>query len=163
VICQQTKHTWKGLELNEQRRFDQHWGSCCGNRSTRSVSSMAVAELALLQTPLLTCEAVCTETFFLLQRVRGGREAFITLLNRGLIQIPFHLGNHTEAVTELLNRYQSVPMSLADACLVKMAEEYEGSSVMTLDSDFQIYRKNRNQPIPLITLAWIIHQSFGEF
>jgi predicted nucleic acid-binding protein len=111
----------------------------------------ATSELALLQPPLLTCEPVCTETFFLLQRVRGGQEAFITLLNRGLVQIPFHLDRHIEAVTELLNRYQSVPMSLADACLVKMVEEYESSSVMTLDSDFQIYRKNRNQPIPLIT------------
>ncbi len=47
-------------------------------------------------------------------------------------------------------RYQSVPMSLADACLVRMAQQYSESFLLTLDSDFRIYRKNRNQVIPVI-------------
>lgn len=47
-------------------------------------------------------------------------------------------------------RYRSVPMSLADGCLVRMAELYSNSSVLTLDSDFKIYRKHKNQIIPLI-------------
>ena len=41
-------------------------------------------------------------------------------------------------------------MSLADACLVRMAELYSESKVLTLDSDFRIYRKNRNQAIAVI-------------
>lgn len=49
-----------------------------------------------------------------------------------------------------MNRYASVPMSLADACLVRMSEIYGGSKILTLDSDFQIYRKHRNQMIPVI-------------
>ncbi len=50
----------------------------------------------------------------------------------------------------LLTRYQSVPISLADACLVRMAEQYEASFILTLDSDLRIYRKNRNEIIPVI-------------
>jgi hypothetical protein len=49
-----------------------------------------------------------------------------------------------------MERYQSVPMSLADACLIRMTEIYPNSILLTLDSDFQIYRKNKNEIIPLI-------------
>ena len=49
-----------------------------------------------------------------------------------------------------MERYQSVPMSLADACLVRMTEIYPNSILLTLDSDFQIYRKNKNEIILLI-------------
>lgn len=54
------------------------------------------------------------------------------------------------AVVALLTRYQSVPVSLADAELVRMAELHSNNTVFTLDSDFQIYRKNRDRPIPLL-------------
>ncbi len=47
-------------------------------------------------------------------------------------------------------KYASVPMSFAVACLVRMAELYPNSAVLTLDSDFRIYRKNINQVIPVI-------------
>ena len=47
-------------------------------------------------------------------------------------------------------RYQNVPMSLADACLVRMSELIQGSCVLTLDSDFRVYRKHKNQIINLI-------------
>lgn len=41
-------------------------------------------------------------------------------------------------------------MSLADACLVRMAENYDEAAMLTLDQDFTIYRKNGRQVIPLI-------------
>ncbi|MEH1861395.1 MAG: hypothetical protein V7L21_26115 [Nostoc sp.] len=53
-------------------------------------------------------------------------------------------------IEELLRRYQSVPMSLADACLVRMAQLYPESELLTFDSDFRIYRQNRNQLISVI-------------
>jgi hypothetical protein len=49
-----------------------------------------------------------------------------------------------------MQRYNSVPMSLADACLVRMTEIYTDASILTLDSDFRIYRKHRNQEISVI-------------
>lgn len=104
-----------------------------------------IAELATINQPLLTCEAVITEACFLLRNVYGGEEALISLLETGKIQLPFHLDEETAAVRELLVRYRSVPISLADACLVRMAELSAESAVFTLDSDFRIYRKNKNQ------------------
>ena len=54
------------------------------------------------------------------------------------------------AIAKLIVRYKNIPMSLADACLVRMAEQYPDSIVMTLDSDFKVYRKNGRQVIPTI-------------
>ncbi len=54
------------------------------------------------------------------------------------------------AVSQIMLRYENVPMSLADACLVRMAELHRDPAVFTLDSDFRINRKNRRQVIPLV-------------
>lgn len=107
-------------------------------------------ELATVQPPLLSCEAVISEAWFLLQRVSNGRETLVGLLNSKQILVPFHFNDEVESITELLTRYCSVPISLADACLVRMSEQYPRSQVLTLDSDFQIYRQHKNQPIPVI-------------
>ena len=82
--------------------------------------------------------------------VYGGQEAVLSLVSRGMIQIPFCLDEEVSLIRELLAHYQSVPMSFADACLVRMTEQYPESCVLTLDSDFAIYRKNRKQIIPVI-------------
>jgi predicted nucleic acid-binding protein len=107
--------------------------------------------LTQIAPPLLTCEAVISETWFLLQRVKNGRETLLQLLNHRQVEVLFDLDSELETVIALLTRYQSVPVSLADAELVRMAELYPKSSVFTLDSDFHIYRKNRDQPITLIS------------
>nr|WP_292862780.1 hypothetical protein [Nostoc sp. LPT] len=74
----------------------------------------------------------------------------MSLLDTGIIQISFRLSDEIGTVRELLKQYQNVPMSLADACLVRMSELINGSSVLTLDSDFRVYRKNKNEMIDLI-------------
>lgn len=103
-----------------------------------------------LKPPLLTCEAVIVESCFLLENTSKGRENVISLLKSGVIQIPFQLIEEVTLIGELMKRYESVPMSLADACLVRMSELISGNHVLTLDSDFYIYRKNRNELIDLI-------------
>ncbi|EDX83085.1 hypothetical protein S7335_263 [Synechococcus sp. PCC 7335] len=109
-----------------------------------------VQQLEQMEPPLLTCEAVISETWFLLGRVRGAREAFLPYLEQEQLQVVFSLESEIASVLALMKRYESVPASLADAELVRMAELYPRSSVFTLDSDFQIYRKYRDIPIPLI-------------
>jgi len=94
---------------------------------------------------------VITEACFLLQSTYPGRETVLSMIEDKIVQIPFQLSQEVSRVKELLTRYQSVPMSLADACLVRMAELYSDCLVLTLDSDFSIYRKNRDRPIPTIT------------
>ena len=108
----------------------------------------ALAQWASAKPPFLTCESVLAEACFLLRRSAGGTQAVMQLLVRGIVRLPFGLEEETPAVAKLLFRYASVPMSLADACLVRMAERYSSGIVMTLDRDFRIYRKNGRQVIP---------------
>ncbi|MEH2072401.1 MAG: PIN domain-containing protein [Nostoc sp.] len=110
----------------------------------------AVNQWKNIQPPLLTCEAVIIEACFILRDFYGGQDAVMSLLDTGIIQISFRLSDEIGTVRELLKRYQNVPMSLADACLVRMSELINGSSVLTLDSDFRIYRKNKNEMMDLI-------------
>jgi uncharacterized protein len=107
-------------------------------------------QLKEIAPPLLTCEAVISESWFLLQRVNRGREILLQLLAQKQIIIQFDLDAELVTVMTLLSRYQSVPVSLADAELVRMSELYPSSLIFTLDSDFLVYRKNRDRPIPLL-------------
>ena len=63
------------------------------------------------------------------------------------------LGEEATAVAKLLTRYSNVPMTLADACLVRMSERLAGSVVATLDRDFTIYRRHGRQIVPTIMPA----------
>lgn len=98
----------------------------------------------------MSLSAFITEVCFLLQRVHGGREKALQLVKQGYIEIPFCLCDEIESVEKLMQRYDSVPISLADACLVRMSEIHTESSVLTLDSDFRIYRQHRDQEISVI-------------
>ena len=107
----------------------------------------ATAQVADLKPPLLTCEAVLSEAHFLLRRYFDSPKPLTGLLSSGLVQLAFHLDEEIEAVAALMEHYADVPMSLADACLVRMSELHAGSVVLTTDSDFAIYRKHRRQTI----------------
>ncbi len=110
----------------------------------------AVAELDLAPSPVISCEPVITEACFLLRNTPSGEATVLSLIADGLIQIPFRIEDEAIALQTLLTRYRSVPMSLADACLVRLAELYPNSSILTLDSDFYVYRKLKNQAISVI-------------
>jgi len=110
----------------------------------------AKEQLKQISFPLLTCEAVITETGFLVQRNTGSSQIIVEMLQQGLLVIPFILSEEVDAINELMQKYRNVPTSLADACLVRMAEIYSDSEVLTLDSDFYIYRKYNRQQIPII-------------
>jgi len=111
----------------------------------------AVATVSGLRRPFLTCEAVITETCFLLSRNAQSHQRVFELLERRAVILSFNLAEEFQVISALMTRYQTVPMSLADASLVRMAEIYSNSQVLTLDSDFQIYRMNRDQVIPTIS------------
>lgn len=110
----------------------------------------ACEQLRACPVPLLTCEAVLTEAFFLLRSAPGGGERIFELLHRGLIQVPFRLAEAEAALGRLFVQYRDLPISLADACLVRMAETIPGSTVLTLDRDFSIYRFETKKPVPFL-------------
>ncbi|MDF0642690.1 MAG: PIN domain-containing protein [Nitrospira sp.] len=119
------------------------------NRTDRH-HEWATDQFDRLRPPLLTCEAVLAEACYLLRHHPGGSQAVVHLLDRGVLQVGFDLEDDVESVVKLMGRYETVPMSLADACLVRMAEGHAKSRLLTLDGDFRIYRKHRRQMIPTI-------------
>ena len=109
-----------------------------------------VQQLADIQPPMLTCEAVLAEATYLTRAVPQARAALIEMLGEGFLNIGMALAEQHRAILMLVRRYHDVPMSLADACLVRLAELYPQSPLLTLDSDFAVYRKNGRQVISTI-------------
>lgn len=109
--------------------------------------------LGTIAPPIATCEAVISETCFLMRRIRGGADAVLALVGRGILSLEFSLSSEVETVRKLMKKYATVPMSLADACLVRMTELAPRSVVMTLDSDFHIYRRSGRHVVPVVTPA----------
>ena len=108
----------------------------------------AVKELAQVEPPLRTCEAVLSEACFLLQRGAAESDPLMELLDRGLIAVDFQMAEEHGRVRKLMRHYQDQGMSLADASLVRMTELASDCSLLTLDADFRIYRRNGRQVIP---------------
>ena len=101
--------------------------------------------------PLVTCEPVIAEACYLLRALAGAPQAVLKNVHGGNFQIPFQLTQDAAPVAELMTRYENVPMDFADACLVSMASSLDTGRILTLDSDFHIYRwrgKRRFEVLP---------------
>jgi len=103
-----------------------------------------------VEPPVFTCEAVISEACFLLRHARSGQETVLALLAEDVLRVDFRLADEIVALQGLMGKFASVPMSLADACLVRMTELDTRSTVLTLDKDFKVYRRNRRQTIPTL-------------
>ncbi len=96
--------------------------------------------------PWRTCEAVLSEAFHLLGA--PGTPGLSALLLRRAVISAFDLDSDMASVLKLLQKYADVPMSLADACLVRMTETLPDPVILTTDSDFRIYRRHSRQMVP---------------
>jgi len=110
----------------------------------------AVEQFTEFEAPLITCEPVLTEACFLVARNGQSPAHVLDMLGRGVIRIGLTIEDELAAIRGLIARYASVPMSLADACLVRLAE-LTGLPICTLDSDFAIYRAHGRRPLTLIS------------
>jgi predicted nucleic acid-binding protein len=119
-------------------------------REAEAAHAWAAAKFAELPTPFLTSEPVLAEAFFLISRQPASPRHFFDLLGSGLLEVDFSLLGECEALWKLIRKYEDLPMSLADASLVRLAESHPGASVFTLDSHFRVYRKHGRQQIPVI-------------
>ena len=108
----------------------------------------AVAQAPGHAPPWRTCEAALSETFHLLGT--PGAPGLSALLRRRAVTAAFDLDNDVESVLKLLQKYADVPMSLADACLVRMTETLPDPIILTTDSDFRIYRRHSRQMVPCL-------------
>jgi len=110
----------------------------------------ALEQFRAIAPPLVTCEAVLSEAAFLLRHDPRGADALLQLVERHIVRVEFNISDEAEHVRRLMKRYANVPMSFADACLVRMSETRKRATVVTLDQDFRVYRRLGRQVIPMI-------------
>jgi predicted nucleic acid-binding protein len=104
-----------------------------------------------LPVPLITCEPVLTETAFLLARSNVDPVRIVQAVHSGYLQVEFQISHEASSLDVLMTRYADTPMSLADACLVRLSELHKRCRVFTLDRHFQHYRRYGRSIIPLLS------------
>jgi predicted nucleic acid-binding protein len=120
---------------------------CAGDKD----HAWTVEQFRALPPPFLTCEPVIAEACYLIERRGVNGAVLLERIENGLLRIALEIEEHCAELKKLMTRYANVPMSLADSCLVRMSEIYPQCHVLTLDSDFRVYRRNGRQLIPMIT------------
>ena len=99
-----------------------------------------------LDAPMLTCESVLSEAAFHL----GSSEDALALVASGMLQVSFDCDQHIEKLHELADRYADRNPDLADLCLIRMSELHPHHTIITVDNDFRLYRRNKREAIPLL-------------
>ncbi len=117
------------------------------NRRDRN-NTWATARAHEYAPPWQTCEAVLSEAFHLVGS--RGEAALVDLLRLRALTVAFGLAEDLERPLALMERYASMPMSLADACLVRMTETTSDPVLLTTDADFRVYRRHGRQTIPCV-------------
>lgn len=112
----------------------------------------ATEVMASMTRPMKSCEAVLTEACHLTGATPDGPDAVLELVHRGVVELE-SLTAETEAIRTLMWKYRDLPMSYADACLVRLSEVHKGSRVFTVDSDFGVYRRHGRGRIQLLSPA----------
>jgi uncharacterized protein len=111
-------------------------------------SNWAIAQARRSSLPWKTCEAALSEAFCLLGI--AGAPRLVALLHERALVCTFDLAAETDAVLQLMTKYADIPMSLADACLVRMTEQLPNPTLLTLDRDFRLYRRCGSNVIPCV-------------
>ena len=106
----------------------------------------AAGQALLLPAPWQTCESAFSEALYTLGN--PGSPRLVELLMLRAVISSFQLADHVDEVVSVLRKHEDVPMSLADACLVRMTEILSNPILLTTDSDFRVYRRHGRQAIP---------------
>lgn len=97
--------------------------------------------------PWVTCESALSEADHLL--APEGCSTLRLACRRGALRISPPDESTFEPVLDLMDKYADVPMSVADACLVRLTEVLPDPLLLTTDSDFKIYRRLGRRVIPV--------------
>ncbi len=111
-----------------------------------------VGQLPSLSAPILTTWPVFTEAMYLIGDGLGwrGQEALWRTLRRGDLHVVEVRASTVERMERLMSKYRDIPMDLADASLVAVAEERGLTKVFTLDRDFRVYRLLGRRPFAVV-------------
>lgn len=109
-----------------------------------------VDALANLRGPMLTTWPAFTEAMYLLGDAAGWRAQEVLWRFQQRRDLVVEMPAHLNRVVELMHRYRDVPMDLADAAIVALAEERGLGTVFSLDKDFRVYRLARGKPFKVL-------------
>lgn len=111
-----------------------------------------VEQLRYLRAPMLATWPVFTEAMYLIGDSLGwrGQEALWRILRRGDLHVAETRASTVDRMERLMLKYRDVPMDLADASLVAVAEERGLTKVFTLDRDFHVYRVLGRRPFVIV-------------
>ena len=111
--------------------------------------SWAVQQFATFVAPVTTCEPVLAESCHLLARAGVPPTRVLSKLAQGVFRIGLGVEREAAAISALMQLYAEQPMSLADACMVRLAETQPGP-LCTLNRDFHLYRRQGRHALDLI-------------
>ena len=114
------------------------------SRDAHHTWALSVAEQ--VAEPLLTCEPVLAETAFHL----GNVELILEMVSAEFVALAFDCNDHLQQLMALAKRYADRRPDLADLCLIRMSELFPNHSIITVDQDFRVYRRNKREVIPMI-------------
>ena len=106
---------------------------------------------------LITSPICIAEVLWLLgdpgdARVLAAQNHLLTAVSRGGIEVINLLPEDYARVAELNARYADLPGDFADLTLVTLSERLDVAEILTLDSDFDVYRRFRKQPFCRVPL-----------
>ncbi len=108
--------------------------------------SWAVKLAEQVDESLVTCEAVLAEAVF----HTGSAEKVMALVREGLLRVAFDFHAGQPRLEVLAKRYADRSPDLADLCLVCLSERFPSLPVITVDGDFQVYRRHQREVIPVL-------------
>lgn len=100
--------------------------------------------------PWLITEAILTEACFLLANHSEALRQIEAFADKGAFQLLPLTADAVVSSLTLMRKYADVPMSFADASLVMQSGLHPQARILTLDSDFSIYRRPDSTPLPLL-------------
>ena len=107
----------------------------------------AVKLLPRLETPLLTCESVLSETAFHL----GSSKVSLAMINDGLVSADWDFAREWRFLQKLADQFHDQDPDLADLCVIRLSELNPKHTVLTVDAGhFRVFRRNIRERIPSI-------------
>ncbi len=113
---------------------------------------LCVAALSAVRLPLQTTWPAFTEAMYVLGASTGapGQRALWGMVSDGVLEIVDLPRSAIDRAARLMEKYADLPMDLADATLVAVADQLGRSRIFTIDSDFTVYRRANRRPFTLI-------------
>ena len=112
-----------------------------------------MAALRTLRQPLITVWPAFTEAMYLLGGSWAAQRALWRRVETDALGLAPMDASDAPRMRELMEKYRDLPMDLADAALVRVAERDNLAEIFTLDrKHFSIYRMGRRRRLSLVPI-----------